>query len=130
ASRACRDGRGARDARRRPRARERRRGDRGCPSVGGRRELGARAFARDQRSRARARVRGGGTVTTAGLYGNYGGRYVPETLIPALDELEAGWRAALEDEGYRAELERLGHTYAGRPTPLTRAERFAPESRL
>ncbi|TMK91655.1 MAG: tryptophan synthase subunit beta [Actinobacteria bacterium] len=69
-------------------------------------------------------------MTTAGLYGAYGGRYVPETLIPALDELEAGWRAALADEGYRAELDRLGRTYAGRPTPLTRAERFAPERRL
>jgi tryptophan synthase beta chain len=69
-------------------------------------------------------------VTAAGLYGPYGGRYVPETLIPVLDELEAGWRAALADEGYRAELARLGHTYAGRPTPLTRAERFAPEKRL
>ena len=33
-------------------------------------------------------------MTATGLYGTYGGRYVPETLIPALDELEAGWRAA------------------------------------
>jgi tryptophan synthase beta chain len=69
-------------------------------------------------------------VTAAGLYGSYGGRYVPETLVPALDELEAGWRAALADDAYRAELDRLGRTYAGRPTPLTRAERFAPGMRL
>jgi tryptophan synthase beta chain len=62
-------------------------------------------------------------------YGEYGGRYVPETLIPALDELEAGWRAALEDD-FRAELHDLLTTYAGRPTPLTRAERFAPDKRL
>jgi tryptophan synthase beta chain len=64
------------------------------------------------------------------LYGTYGGRYVPETLIPALDELEAGWRDAQDDPSFRAELEDLGATFAGRPTPLTRAERFAPGKRL
>jgi tryptophan synthase beta chain len=67
---------------------------------------------------------------TTGLYGTYGGRYVPETLIPALDELEAGWREARDDPAFRADLDELGHTFAGRPTPLTRAERFAPEKRL
>jgi tryptophan synthase beta chain len=66
----------------------------------------------------------------AGLYGTYGGRYVPETLVPALDELEAGWRAALADPAFRAELDELGRDYGGRPTPLTRADRFAPEKRL
>jgi tryptophan synthase beta chain len=70
-------------------------------------------------------------VTAAALtYGEYGGRYVPETLVPALDELEASWRAALDDESFHAELHELGRTYAGRPTPLTRAERFAPDKRL
>jgi tryptophan synthase beta chain len=63
-------------------------------------------------------------------YGEYGGRYVPETLIPALDELEAGWRDALADGAFRAELHHLLTTYAGRPTLLTRAERFAPDKRL
>jgi len=63
-------------------------------------------------------------------YGEYGGRYVPETLIPALDELEAGWRAALADDGFHAELHHLLTTYAGRPTPLTLADRFAPGKRL
>jgi tryptophan synthase beta chain len=63
-------------------------------------------------------------------YGPYGGRYVPETLIPALDELEAGWRAAVADDGFHAELHGLLTTYAGRPTPLTLAERFAPGKRL
>ena len=63
-------------------------------------------------------------------YGAYGGRYVPETLIPALDELEAGWRAAKEDDSFHRELHELLTTYAGRPTPLTRAERFAPDKRL
>jgi tryptophan synthase beta chain len=69
-------------------------------------------------------------VTTQGLYGTYGGRYVPETLIPALDELEAGWREARADPAFQAELDGLAQTYAGRPTPLTRAQRFAPEQRL
>jgi len=69
-------------------------------------------------------------VTSAGLYGTYGGRYVPETLIPALDELENGWRAARADESFQAELDELARTFAGRPTPLMRAERFAPDKRL
>jgi hypothetical protein len=63
-------------------------------------------------------------------YGEYGGRFVPETLIPALDELEAGWREARDDPTFHAELQELGRTYAGRPTPLTLAERFAPGKRL
>ena len=63
-------------------------------------------------------------------FGEYGGRYVPETLIPALDELEAGWQQAQQDESFRAELDALLTTYAGRPTPLTLAERFAPGKRI
>jgi tryptophan synthase beta chain len=63
-------------------------------------------------------------------FGDYGGRYVPETLIPALDELDAGWREAQQDESFRAELDALLATYAGRPTPLTLAERFAPGKRI
>ena len=63
-------------------------------------------------------------------FGDYGGRYVPETLIPALDELERGWREALADDSFRAELHGLLTTYAGRPTPLTLAERFAPGKRI
>ena len=65
-----------------------------------------------------------------GSFGEYGGRYVPETLIPALDELEAAWDEARSDEGFWAEVGELGRTYAGRPTPLTLAERFAPGTRL
>jgi tryptophan synthase beta chain len=65
-----------------------------------------------------------------GLFGTYGGRYVPETLMPALDELEAGWRAAQEDDHFGAELDELGRSFGGRPTPLTRAGRFAPGKRL
>jgi tryptophan synthase beta chain len=67
---------------------------------------------------------------SAGLYGTYGGRYVPETLVPALDELDAGWRDAQADPTFTAQLDELGRTFAGRPTPLTRVERFAPEQHL
>ena len=63
-------------------------------------------------------------------YGEYGGRYVPETLIPALDELTSAWEAAKADESFWAEVDELGRTYAGRPTPLTRVDRFAPPKRL
>jgi tryptophan synthase beta chain len=69
-------------------------------------------------------------MTATRTFGTYGGRYVPETLIPALDELERGWREAQADPAFRAELDDLLATYAGRPTPLTRAGRFAPAKRL
>jgi tryptophan synthase beta chain len=69
-------------------------------------------------------------MTATGLYGTYGGRYVPETLIPALDELTAGWEEAKEDPSFEAELDDLRRTFGGRPTPLTLAERFAPGKRL
>jgi tryptophan synthase beta chain len=58
-------------------------------------------------------------------YGPYGGQYVPETLMPALAELEAAWVAVREDPGYRAELGGLLRDYAGRPTPLYLAERLS-----
>ena len=63
-------------------------------------------------------------------FGEWGGRYVPETLIPALDELTAAWEEAKADASFAEELDRLGRDYTGRPSPLTRAERFAPEKRL
>jgi len=65
-----------------------------------------------------------------GRFGPYGGRYVPETLIAALDELTDAWRRLWKDDGFRAELHELLTVYAGRPTPLTRAPRFAPEKRM
>jgi tryptophan synthase beta chain len=58
-------------------------------------------------------------------FGPYGGRYVPETLIPALDELEAAWLEARDDPGFQLELARLSRDYAGRPTPLYHAERLS-----
>jgi tryptophan synthase beta chain len=63
-------------------------------------------------------------------FGEYGGRYVPETLVPALDELTDAWNEAKADPAYRGELDELGRTYVGRPSPLTRAERFSPGKRL
>jgi tryptophan synthase beta chain len=69
-------------------------------------------------------------MTTAGLYGVYGGRYVPETLVPALDELEQGWRAVQDDPSFHAELEALSRSYVGRPTPLYAAERLAEGKRI
>jgi tryptophan synthase beta chain len=59
-------------------------------------------------------------VTTR--FGPYGGRFVPETVIGALDELTAAYDAHRDDPGYRAELEGLLGHYVGRPTPLYRAE--------
>jgi tryptophan synthase beta chain len=58
-------------------------------------------------------------------FGPYGGRYVPETLIPALDELERAWVAARSHPEYTAELARLSRDYVGRPTPLGLAERLS-----
>jgi tryptophan synthase beta chain len=58
-------------------------------------------------------------------YGDYGGQYVPETLMPALAELEREWGAARDDPAYRSELERLLRDFAGRPTPLYLAERLS-----
>jgi tryptophan synthase beta chain len=58
-------------------------------------------------------------------FGRYGGQYVPETLMPALSELELAWTQARDDPAYRADLERLLRDFAGRPTPLYRAERLS-----
>jgi tryptophan synthase beta chain len=58
-------------------------------------------------------------------FGPYGGRYVPETLIPALDELEQAWIAAAADKAFVAELDGLLADYGGRPTPLYLAARIS-----
>jgi tryptophan synthase beta chain len=60
-----------------------------------------------------------------GRYGEYGGRFVPETLMGPLQELEESYRSALQDPAFHAELDSLLRTYAGRPTPLTPAHRLA-----
>jgi tryptophan synthase beta chain len=58
-------------------------------------------------------------------FGPYGGQYVPETLMPALAELEAAWLAARDDPAYRSELDGLLRDYAGRPSPLYLAARLS-----
>jgi tryptophan synthase beta chain len=58
-------------------------------------------------------------------FGPYGGRFVPETLIAALDELSAAWAEAREDEGFQEELAILLRDFVGRPTPLYLAERLS-----
>ena len=58
-------------------------------------------------------------------FGPYGGQYVPETLMPALAELEAAWEQAREAPDFRAELDELLRDYAGRPTPLYLARRLS-----
>ena len=58
-------------------------------------------------------------------FGPYGGQFVPETLMPALAELEAAWVAARADAAFRADLDRLLRDFAGRPTPLYEARRLS-----
>ena len=68
------------------------------------------------------------SVAAAGLphrFGRYGGQYVPETLMPALGEVERAWLEARDDGDFRAELGRLLRDFAGRPTPLYRADRLS-----
>ena len=60
-----------------------------------------------------------------GHFGQYGGRFVPEALIPALEELTAAFEAAKTDPEFQAELDQLHKTYSGRPSILTEAKRFA-----
>lgn len=59
-----------------------------------------------------------------GKFGNYGGKYVPETLISALDELEKLYLEVKDDKEFKSELDKLQKDYNGRPTPLTFAERL------
>src|SRR4028118_1836620 len=63
-----------------------------------------------------------------GRFGAFGGAYVPEILMPALEELEAAFLAAMEDEAFQAELSELLLKYAGRPTPLTRCRNLGTEN--
>ncbi len=63
--------------------------------------------------------------TKQGRFGDYGGRYVPETLMPALSELEAAYQAARGDPAFKKQLADCLSTYVGRPTPLYFAERLS-----
>jgi tryptophan synthase beta chain len=62
-----------------------------------------------------------------GRFGTYGGRYVPEVLIPALDELAEAWDTLRDDPGFRGELGGLLRDFVGRPTPLTHAVRLSEQ---
>ncbi len=62
-----------------------------------------------------------------GRFGEYGGRFVPESLVPACEQVEAAFREAWVDAGFRAELHELLTVYAGRPTPITPARRLSAE---
>jgi tryptophan synthase beta chain len=62
-----------------------------------------------------------------GRFGIYGGRYVPETLVAALDELEQAYNEAKDDPTFQAELADLLHNYVGRPTPLTFCKRLTEQ---
>jgi tryptophan synthase beta chain len=71
---------------------------------------------------------GGGGRAALGVeerFGAYGGRFVPEVLIAALDELTAAWSEAREDSAFAADLDRLLRDFVGRPTPLYLAERLS-----
>ena len=65
--------------------------------------------------------------TKVGRFGPYGGRYVPETLMAALEELEQAYAAADADPAFHAELDNLLHHYCGRPTPLSFARRLTEQ---
>src|SRR4051812_43955983 len=65
-----------------------------------------------------------------GRFGDFGGRFVPESLMPACLELEAAFRAAWADPGFRAELDQLLRDYGGRPSPLTECHNVGERLRL
>src|SRR5215469_8670032 len=71
-----------------------------------------------------ARIQPLSTAARAGRFGPYGGRYVPETLMAALEELEAAYESAKQDQEFQSEFEQLLRQYAGRPTPLFYATRL------
>ena len=62
-----------------------------------------------------------------GYFGEFGGRFVPETIIPALDELEIAYAEALADPDFHAQLRHLQRSYTGRPTPVSYARRLSEE---
>ncbi|WP_420264019.1 tryptophan synthase subunit beta [Candidatus Magnetominusculus dajiuhuensis] len=66
-------------------------------------------------------------IVKKGYFGGYGGRYVPETLIPALEELDGAFRALKADAGFQAQLRQLNADYIGRPTPLYFAEKLTAQ---
>ena len=78
-------------------------------------------------SRPRAGEQGLQPPTGTGRFGEFGGRYVPETLVPACQELEAAFVEAWADPAFRSELDALLTDYAGRPAPLTECPNLSEE---
>jgi tryptophan synthase beta chain len=74
-------------------------------------------------------TKGGKVAPVKGRFGAYGGRYVPETLMAALEELEREYDKAKRDRGFQRRLDELLRTYAGRPTPLFFARRLTEKLR-
>jgi tryptophan synthase beta chain len=72
-----------------------------------------------------AAVRAAQLPDAAGRFGRYGGRYVPETLIPALDEITAAYQSTKRDPSFKKQFFELLHDYVGRPTPLTFAAKLS-----
>jgi tryptophan synthase beta chain len=68
-----------------------------------------------------------GEPSAGGRFGDFGGVFVPETLVPACQELDAAFRSAWGDPAFRAELDGLLRDYAGRPSPLTECHRLSEE---
>lgn len=68
-----------------------------------------------------------GDPSADGRFGGFGGMFVPETLVPACQELDAAFRSAWGDPAFRAELDGLLSSYAGRPSPLTECHRLSAE---
>ncbi len=90
----------------------------------GRKDPGKARGVRGRRGAA-ANTGTGMTATVPHRFGPYGGQYVPETLMPALAELEQAWVAARGDPGFRAELDALLRDFVGRPSPLYLARRLS-----
>ena len=68
-----------------------------------------------------------GEPSPRGRFGEFGGRFVPETLVPACEELERAFRSAWGDPEFRDELDVLLRDYAGRPSPITECRRLSSE---
>ena len=81
----------------------------------------------DSSTAAAGSVSAGELPDGAGHFGRYGGRFVPEALVAALDELDTAYRQAMADDGFRADFDRLLREYAGTPSLLYRAERLSAE---
>ncbi len=73
-------------------------------------------------------LQAGALPDAAGHFGTYGGRFVPEALVEALDQLTQAYAVAKADPLFAAELDHLQRTYTGRPSPLTEAKRFGAEA--